>query len=465
MQIKHVTPVEFDTALIIKHDGSGPRYTSYPTADRFATGSVSDMYVSALHARQAQRPGAALSLYVHLPFCDTVCYYCACNKIATKDRSRADIYLDYLEKEIGLICVEFADRPEVSQLHLGGGTPTFLTNEQLERLLCMLKSSFAFKADAECSVEIDPRRLNPGALALMAEHGFNRMSIGVQDLDPAVQKAVNRVQPAQTTQDVLELGRKLGYRSVNLDLIYGLPKQSVHTMHATLTTVLQWRPDRIALYSYAHLPERFMPQRRIETAEIPAPGEKLAMLKLAVTTLLKAGYVYIGMDHFALPEDELAVALDRGTLQRNFQGYATQADCDLVALGVSAISRIGHVYAQNERDLDAYYKALDQARLPLAKGLEMTRDDLVRRAVIHDLLCQSEVRIADFEKQWEIDFAAYFAVDLAQLSDLEQDGLVAVSAKAITITPKGRFLARIVAMRFDRYLREGRTTAKYSKVI
>ena len=465
MQIKHVTPVEFDTALIVKHDGSGPRYTSYPTADRFIAGPVAKQYLTALHTRQLERPHAALSLYVHLPFCDTVCYYCACNKIATKDRGRADVYLDYLQKEIELVRAEFAAQPEVSQLHLGGGTPTFLTNAQLERLLGMLKSAFTFKPDAECSVEIDPRRLNPGALELMAAHDFNRMSIGVQDLDPAVQKAVNRIQPPEVTQSVLEQGRKLGFKSVNLDLIYGLPKQSVHTMQATLATVLQWRPDRIALYSYAHLPERFMPQRRIETAEIPPAAEKLAMLKLAVTTLLNAGYVYIGMDHFALPEDELAIALDQGTLQRNFQGYATQADCDLVALGVSSISRIGHVYAQNERDLDAYYAALDEGRLPLAKGLEMTRDDSVRRAVIHDLLCLSEVVIADFEAQWEIDFNDYFAPDLAQLRDLEADGLVDISEEVIRITPKGRFLARIIAMRFDRYLREARTTAKYSKVI
>lgn len=465
MLIKHVTPLEFDTALIVRHDGSGPRYTSYPTADRFVAGPVAQQYSTALHARQIERPNAALSLYVHLPFCDTVCYYCACNKIATKDRGRADVYLDYLEKEIALVRAEFSTRPEVSQLHFGGGTPTFLTNEQLERLLGMLKLAFIFKPDAECSVEIDPRRLNPGALELMARHGFNRMSIGVQDLDPAVQKAVNRIQPPEVTQSVLELGRQLGFTSINLDLIYGLPKQSVQTMQATLTTVLQWRPERIALYSYAHLPERFMPQRRIENADIPAPAEKLAMLKLAVTTLLNAGYVYIGMDHFALPEDELAVALDQGTLQRNFQGYATQADCDLVALGVSSISRIGNVYAQNERDLDAYYAALDEGRLPLAKGLEMTRDDLVRRAVIHDLLCQSEILIADFEQQWGVDFKTYFEADLTQLRELENDGLVEVTAEVIRITPKGRFLARIVAMRFDRYLREARTTAKYSKVI
>ena len=457
--------VDFDPDLIAQHDRSGPRYTSYPTADRFVEGETVQTYLDAIHSRQTERSDAALSLYVHLPFCDTVCYYCACNKIATKDRARADVYLDYLAKEVRLVRKQFVSTPQVSQLHLGGGTPTFLTNEQLERLMGILKHAFAFTADAECSVEIDPRRLNEGTLALLARHGFNRMSLGVQDLDPIVQKAVNRIQPAAITERVLKEGRALGYRSINIDLIYGLPKQSVETMRATLATVLEWRPDRIALYSYAHLPERFMPQRRIESVDLPMPAEKLAMLKLAVTQLLEAGYVYIGMDHFALPEDELARALVEGTLQRNFQGYATQADCDLIALGVSAISRIGNVYAQNHRVLEEYYAALDRHTLPLSKGLTMTDDDLIRRAAIHDLLCQSEIEIPVFESQWRINFAEYFAADLERVQTLVGDGLVEVSPARIFITPKGRFLARIVAMCFDRYLREAKTTARYSKVI
>lgn len=457
--------VDFDPALIAQHDRSGPRYTSYPTADRFTEGNIVTLYQEALQARQSERADADLSLYVHLPFCDTVCYYCACNKIATKDRTRADTYLDYLAREIRLVRRQFAKMPRVSQLHLGGGTPTFLTNEQLERLIGLLKGSFEFSLDAECSVEIDPRRLNEGTLALLAGHGFNRMSIGVQDLDPVVQKAVNRIQPAEITEDVMAEGRALGYRSINIDLIYGLPKQSVETMRATLATVLTWRPDRIALYSYAHLPERFMPQRRIESDDLPMPAEKLAMLKLAVTSLLNAGYVYIGMDHFALPEDELAKALLNETLQRNFQGYATQADCDLIALGVSAISRIGNVYAQNHRILEEYYAVLDRQTLPLAKGLTMTTDDLIRRAVIHDLLCQSAVAIPAFESQWGIEFANYFAPELERIEMLAEDGLVELFSDRIVITPKGRFLARIVAMSFDRYLRETQTTARYSKVI
>ena len=465
MSNNSLATVVFDPDLIAQHDRSGPRYTSYPTADRFSEGNVVQTYLDALEARQTERPEADLSLYVHLPFCDTVCYYCACNKIATKDRTRADQYLDYLAKEIWLVRKQFAKIPRVSQLHLGGGTPTFLTNAQLERLMGLLKGSFEFTQDAECSVEIDPRRLNEGTLELLARHGFNRMSIGVQDLDPVVQKAVNRIQPAEITEHVMAQGRALGYRSINIDLIYGLPKQPVDTMRATLATVLQWRPDRIALYSYAHLPERFMPQRRIESADLPMPAEKLAMLKLAVTSLLAAGYVYIGMDHFALPEDDLARALVDGTLQRNFQGYSTQADCDLIALGVSAISRIGNVYAQNHRVLEEYYAALDRQILPLAKGLTMNADDLIRRAAIHDLLCQSEIVIPQFESQWEIDVESYFAPELEQIRSLAADGLVDISEDHIRITPKGRFLARIVAMSFDRYLREAKTMARYSKVI
>ncbi len=461
----HLAAVEFDANLIARYDGSGPRYTSYPTADRFVEDAISEQYIAALRKRQIQDSDSALSLYVHLPFCDTVCYYCACNKIATKDRGRADLYLDYLEREISLVRAEFSTAPTVTQLHFGGGTPTFLTNAQLDRLMQMLKKAFAFLPHAECSIEIDPRRLNEGTLELLAGYGFNRMSIGVQDLDPHVQKAVNRIQPAALTQDALERGRALGYRSINLDLIYGLPKQSVSTMQATLNTVLQWRPERIALYSYAHLPERFIPQRRIETDDLPNATIKLAMLQLAVTTLLAAGYVYIGMDHFALPEDDLALALEEGTLQRNFQGYATQADCDLIALGVSAISRIGDTYAQNHRVLLDYYKAIDENRVPLAKGLTMTQDDRIRRAAIQDLLCQSRIDIPQFEERWKINFADYFAPDLIQIRKLARDALVDLTDQYIDITPRGRFLARIIAMCFDRHLRHASSTAKFSRVL
>lgn len=465
MELAHLTTLDFDAAMIARHDGSGPRYTSYPTADRFKAGSVHAQYINALRERDAGHPDAPLSLYVHIPFCDTVCYYCACNKIVTKHKFKADPYLDDLEKEIRLIRELFHEVPVVSQLHFGGGTPTFLTNVQMKCLLDMLHANFKFADDAECSVEIDPRRLEPGVLELMASYGFNRMSLGVQDVDEAVQEAINRVQPVEVTGRVLEQARRLGYRSINMDLIYGLPLQSVNTMHRTLKTVLAWRPDRIALYSYAHLPDRFKPQRRIDAAAIPSPQEKLAMLKLAVTTLLDAGYVYIGMDHFALPDDELARSLDEGSLQRNFQGYSTRADCDLIALGVSAISRIGHVYAQNARTLEEYHEMLERGELPLIRGLVMSRDDEIRRDAIHSLLCQSKLSFADMDQAWGIDAREYFEDDLAALAVLKADGLVEIDDEQVTITSKGRFLSRVVAMRFDKYLRTGQPMARYSKVI
>lgn len=465
MELAHLTTLDFDAAMIARHNGSGPRYTSYPTADRFQSGPVNAQYIDALLERDAGHRDAPLSLYVHIPFCDTVCYYCACNKIVTKHKFRADPYLDDLEKEIGLIRGLFHDAPVVSQLHFGGGTPTFLTNEQMTRLLKMLHANFTFAPDAECSVEIDPRRLEPGVLKLLADYGFNRMSLGVQDVDPEVQKSINRVQPVEVTGKVLEQARTLGYKSINMDLIYGLPLQTVNTMYTTLKTVLQWRPERIALYSYAHLPDRFKPQRRIDTQAIPSPQEKLAMLKLAVTTLLDAGYVYIGMDHFALPDDELARSLDEGTLQRNFQGYSTRADCDLIALGPSAISRIGHVYAQNARTLEEYHEILERGELPLIRGLVMSRDDEIRRDAIHSLLCQSRLSFEELGQRWGIDARAYFEEDLQALGVLIADGLVLVDEHEVTITSKGRFLSRVVAMKFDKYLRLGQTMARYSKVI
>jgi oxygen-independent coproporphyrinogen III oxidase len=465
MELTHLRTLDFDADMIARHDGSGPRYTSYPTADRFESGSVGDQYIKALRDRDAGHPDAPLSLYVHIPFCDTVCYYCACNKIVTKHKTRADAYLDDLEKEIRLIGRLFHTQPVVSQLHFGGGTPTFLTYEQMHRLLEMLRAAFTFTPDAECSVEIDPRRIESDVLALLASYGFNRMSLGVQDVDPAVQKAINRMQPDDVTEGVLRQARDLGYQSINMDLIYGLPLQNAQTMRRTLKTVLGWRPDRIALYSYAHLPERFKPQRRIDSIAIPSPAAKLEMLKLAVTTLLDAGYVYIGMDHFALPNDELAQSLDHGTLQRNFQGYSTRADCDLIGLGVSAISRIGPVYAQNAKTLEQYHTLLERNELPIIRGLAMSRDDEIRRDAIHDLLCQSELSFNQMQQRWSIDAPSYFEEDLRALEPLVADELVQLDESGVRITPKGRFVSRVVAMRFDRYLRTAKTAAQYSRVI
>ncbi|QNM94729.1 oxygen-independent coproporphyrinogen III oxidase [Chitinimonas koreensis] len=459
------TALEFDPELVRRHDGPGPRYTSYPTADRFVEEFDEARYRCAVDARRMAGAGRPLSLYVHLPFCGTACYYCACNKIVTEDRGQADAYLDALEQEIVMQARLFGREAPVTQLHLGGGTPTFLTDAQLERLMRMLTVAFSIAPDAERSVEIDPRQLGEHTLALLAGHGFKRMSIGVQDLDPAVQAAINRVQPAGQTAAVLDAGRALGYRSINLDLIYGLPLQTPDSLAVTLEQVKAWRPARIALYSYAHLPERFKPQRRIDATAMPSAETKLAMLRLAVETLLAAGYLYIGMDHFALPDDELAVALRQGRLHRNFQGYSTQAECDLVGLGVSAIGKVGGVYAQNHRVLDDYYDAVGQGRLPIARGLALGADDLLRRAVIQALLCQSELVIEPFETSWMIDFRSYFVAEWPQLEALAQDGLVALGPDRIRVTARGRLLARVVAMCFDRYLRETRMAARYSRVI
>ncbi|WP_374351493.1 oxygen-independent coproporphyrinogen III oxidase [Chitinimonas sp.] len=455
--------IEFDSELLRRYDKAGPRYTSYPTADRFVEEFDAARYGE--EARSAVHGARPLSLYVHLPFCDTICFYCACNKIGSKNRGDADIYLDYLEKEIALQRPLFGHAPQVSQLHLGGGSPTFLRDDQLQRLMAMLTAAFPLRDGAECSVEIDPRQLGEGTLAVLAECGFTRMSIGVQDVNEAVQQAVNRIQPVNMTSETLAEGRRLGFRSINIDLIYGLPHQSLSTMQATLEQVKRWRPDRIALYSYAHLPERFKPQRRIDTQALPAAAEKLAMLKLATESLLDAGYIYIGMDHFALPEDELAVALRSGRLHRNFQGYSTHADCDLLALGVSSIGKVGNSYVQNHRALEDYYDALDQGQLAVARGLTLTADDLLRRAVIQALLCHAELSIEAFETGWLIDFKRYFAYELEALNALADDGLVVVDDEMIQITPRGRLLARAVAMVFDRYLREAQQGGRFSRLI
>jgi len=465
MQTTQLSSLEFDSELVSRYDGHGPRYTSYPTADRFNAGSYSADLIQSIRDRHGVGNRKAISLYVHIPFCDTVCYYCACNKIVTKHRDRADAYLDDLEKEMVLVTGHFGQKPLVCQLHFGGGTPTFLTNDQMHRLLAMLKRYFDFTDHAECSIEIDPRSLQDGALEILRHFGFNRMSIGVQDIDEEVQKAINRIQPVECTQSALTKARDLGFKSVNMDLIYGLPKQSVQTLARTLNTVLAWRPDRIALYNYAHLPERFKPQRRIDPAQMPAPAEKLAMLKLAVTTLLDAGYVYIGMDHFALPDDDLSRALEDGTLQRNFQGYSTCADCDLVALGISAISKVGGVYAQNARTAQEYSEMLAKGELPIIRGFVMNRDDAIRRDAIHDLLCESELDLEEFGRRWSIDPFDYFAQELESMGSLQADGLVQLQDDRIVITPKGRFLARVVAMKFDWYLRNASSTVRFSKVI
>ena len=453
--------------LLTRFDVPGPRYTSYPTADRFVEAfSQLDLH-QALELRsqglsQKIRP---LSIYVHIPFCESLCYYCACNKIITKHHEKAEPYLRYLVKEVELYTNAIGMGQSVSQLHLGGGTPTFLSDDELRELMSVLKRSFSFVAGGEYSVEVDPRTVNEQRLALLLELGFNRLSFGVQDFDPEVQKAVHRIQPAAQVFGLVESARKMGFESVNVDLIYGLPKQTPESFDRTLKQVNELRPDRIALYAYAHLPERFKPQRRILAAELPVASSKIAMLSQSMDALMAAGYVYVGMDHFALPDDALAVAKRQGRLHRNFQGYSTQPDCDLIGLGVSAIGRMGGTYSQNAKTMEEYVDMLDHGQMPIVKGLALSRDDLIRRAWIMAIMCQGHVQYDAFNEGWLIDAKKYFAPELSQLESLQDQGLVELSDSGLKVTPMGWYFVRGVAMVFDKYLQADRNRTRFSKII
>ena len=453
--------------LLTRFDVPGPRYTSYPTADRFVEAFGEDDYVLALQQRRQLSGGASLplSLYVHIPFCESLCYYCACNKIITKHPERAEEYLRYLYREVELHTSHCGTGQIVSQLHLGGGTPTFLSDEGLRNLMDMLRRNFTLAPGGEYSIEVDPRTVDAGRLAFLAELGFNRLSFGVQDFDLQVQQAVHRIQPTEQVFALVAAARQLGFESINVDLIYGLPRQTPESFDRTLAQVAELRPDRIALYAYAHLPERFKPQRRIVSADLPGASAKVSMLARSLDSFSQAGYVYVGMDHFALPEDALAVAKRQGRLHRNFQGYSTQPDCDLIALGVSAIGRVGATYSQNAKNLDEYYDMLDQGRLPIVRGLALTRDDLVRRAVIMALMCQGEVLFDSLEQSWLIEFDSYFSVELEKLREMETHGLVHLNNDSVTVTPMGWYFVRGIAMVFDRYLQADRTRVRFSRII
>jgi len=453
--------------LLRRYDVAGPRYTSYPTADRFVEAFGEADYLQALAQR---REGVAvkaypLSLYVHIPFCEALCYYCACNKIITKHHERGAEYLRYLEREVSLTIAHLGNGQTVSQLHLGGGSPTFLSDDELRSLMAMLRRHFEFAPGGEYSIEVDPRTVTADRLNTLALLGFNRLSFGVQDFDPDVQKAVHRIQPAQQVFDLVAQARVLGFDSVNVDLIYGLPKQTPESFERTLGQVVDLRPDRVALYGYAHLPERFKPQRRIHSQDLPPASAKLTMLSRALQVLMAAGYVYVGMDHFALPSDALAVAKRQGRLHRNFQGYSTQPDCDLIALGVSSIGHVGATFSQNVKTLDAYYDLLNQGRLPVERGLAASRDDLVRRSVIMALMCQGHVLLESVEVAHLVDFKKYFAAELVLLQDMQAQGLVTLDDSSIQVTELGWFFVRGVAMVFDKYLQADRTRARFSKII
>jgi oxygen-independent coproporphyrinogen-3 oxidase len=459
--------IDFDPELIKRYDKNGPRYTSYPTAASFHGGIDETTY--ALHAKHSNEdpiPGP-LSLYVHIPFCDTLCFYCACNKIATKNRTLADRYLVYLQKEADIQSQYYDKDRQVTQLHWGGGTPTFLTEPQSERLMTILSDHYQFAdpSERDFSIEVDPRSVNRDGIKHLHDLGFNRFSLGVQDLNPRVQEAVNRIQPVEITREVMDACREVNSRSLNIDLIYGLPFQSTRSFEKTLDGIIEMSPDRLSVFNYAHMPELFSPQKRIRAEDLPEPAEKLVMMQMTIEKLVDAGYVYIGMDHFAKPDDELALALENGSLQRNFQGYTTHKECDLIAMGTSSISSLDRLFVQNEKTLDAYYERLDKHELPIARGLELDWDDCIRRNAIHQLMCRNEMIFDEIDQNFGCDCREYFSNELAQLEPMQADDLLEVGSDQIRVTPKGRLLIRNIAMVFDAATAKLKEKRTFSKVI
>jgi oxygen-independent coproporphyrinogen-3 oxidase len=451
-------------------DVPGPRYTSYPTADRFVEAYGLAQYLQALQQR-VDGGGAVggastpLSIYVHIPFCESVCYYCACNKVITKHHERAQEYLAALRTEIDLVVSQIGRGQPVSQVHFGGGSPTFLSDDELEGLMSTLQTAFRFVPGGEYSIEVDPRTIDAARLKRMAAMGINRLSFGVQDFDPAVQQAVHRVQPFEQVAELMAAARAEGFESINMDLIYGLPKQSLVSFERTLAQVVSLKPDRIALYAYAHLPQRFKPQRRIDASALPKAEDKIGMLSMAITTFGSSGYDYIGMDHFALRHDNLSVARRQGRLHRNFQGYSTHPDSDLIGLGVSAIGRVGAHYCQNAKTLEEYYDALRRGELPIVRGLMLSRDDLVRRAVIMAVMCQGRVDFESIELAYLVDFRQYFGTELRQLEPLVESGLVIMESDGVRVTALGWYFVRAIAMVFDRHLQADKTVERFSRII
>ncbi|MFW7341101.1 oxygen-independent coproporphyrinogen III oxidase [Pollutimonas sp. H1-120] len=458
--------IEISETLIRRFDHSGPRYTSYPTADRFKSGFNEQTYLAYLARRAGADAGAnpPLSVYVHLPFCESLCYFCACNKVITQDHGRSAQYLDYLDKEMDLVAGRLGPDRKTTQLHLGGGTPTFLTAAELTRLMASLRRHFEFTPDAELGVEIDPRTVSEATLSMLAGLGFNRTSFGVQDFDPDVQAAVNRIQPLEMVEKALNASRNAGFQSVNTDLIYGLPKQTLSSFDRTLDQVIRLSPDRIALYNYAHLPSRFKAQRLISAGDLPSAEERLQIFLMSTRRLLEAGYVYIGLDHFAKPDDELNLARRDGSLHRNFQGYTTRAECDLIGLGVSAIGKVGDSYSQSVRSVNAYYQVLDEGRLPIEKGFELSLDDVLRRDVIMTLMCSMPLDFQMLNRTYGIDFMVYFGAELKRLDTFKDSGLLRIDGKGISVTPQGRLFVRAMGMVFDKYLGQP-TVSTYSKLI
>ncbi|KHA59802.1 coproporphyrinogen III oxidase [Vibrio variabilis] len=452
--------IVWDQAILDKYNYSGPRYTSYPTALEFHEAfTVSDYDMAC-----TQYPERPLSLYIHIPFCHKLCYYCGCNKVITRHAHKADEYLDVLELEIRTRAALLQER-KVTQLHFGGGTPTFLTKAQISRLMAILRGEFCFEGDAEISIEVDPREIELDMLDHLRGEGFNRLSIGVQDFNKEVQKLVNREQDEAFIFAMVARAKELGFRSTNLDLIYGLPKQTKDSFAETLKQVLEMQPGRLSVFNYAHMPQLFAAQRKIKDEDLPVAEEKMAILQDTIATLTDAGYQFIGMDHFAQPDDELAVAQREGVLHRNFQGYTTQGEADLVGFGVSAISMIGDAYAQNQKELKKYYAQVSDQRHALWKGVALDSDDLLRREVIKQLICNFKLDKTAIESEFDVTFNDYFKEDLELLQTFINDELVEVDGKEIRVTLRGRLLIRNICMCFDKYLRAKARQQQFSRVI
>lgn len=458
--------IDFDRELIVRCQTNAPRYTSYPTADRFTLDF--DLTQQLLQIKKVFTPDfeQAVSLYIHIPFCNTLCLYCGCNKIITNKREQITVYLEYLEREFALYYQLIGKKLPVVQLHFGGGSPSWLTTDEVNQVMAIVTRYFDLSNAKEIAMELDPRHVTTAFMENLAHQGFNRVSLGVQDFDYKVQKAVNRIQPLEDTKRVLDDAHRLGFESTSIDLIYGLPLQTLASYQETIDIVInQLRPARIALFNYAHLPHIFMPQTRINEADLPSADEKLNILQMCVERLANAGYVFIGMDHFALPDDELAKALQDGTMQRNFQGYSTFADTHMLAFGVSSIGFIGNSYYQNAKDLESYYNFIDDNKLPILRGITLSDDDVLRRDIISQIMCQFELNYASIENKYGLNFKDYFVAELAELNEVAELGLVEISADRFTVTNKGRFLIRNVAKIFDKYLRLSQDNKRYSKVI
>ncbi|MBU1099455.1 MAG: oxygen-independent coproporphyrinogen III oxidase [Bacteroidetes bacterium] len=454
-----------DIDLIKKYDKPGPRYTSYPTAPHFTEEFTKDKFLVEVIATNSNKEMPDLSLYYHLPFCDTLCYFCGCNMIVTRNRDRVAKYIDYLKKEIDLVRTYIAPDRKVAQLHWGGGTPTHLTPSEISDLVSYIKTNFNFRDDSENGCEIDPRELTRDHLVALREGGFNRISMGVQDFNEKVQKAVNRIQPEDMTRQVVDWVRELKFESINLDLIYGLPFQTADTFEKSVDAIIDISPDRIAVFNYAHVPWMKKHMSLIKEEDLPQPEEKLHILKMTIEKLTGAGYTFIGMDHFAKPEDELSIALKEKRLYRNFQGYSTNAGTDLYGMGITSIGQLGRIYSQNQKNEKEYYEMLDNGELPIMKGYTLTDDDILRKDVIMTLMCDFELNMKTIEEKYQINFTTYFAHGLESLKVFMDDDLLSIENGTIKITEMGRLLVRNIAMSFDGYIERKEDAGRYSRTV